>query len=105
MTLLAIGPVAFLFAISVITVGAVIAKEVFAEATAPRGHKRRPEEGKIVSAKWVNGSEWIVKVYYSKLGYEAQVLYAGEYQDRKTGFPTQAAAEAWGFQYARDRGA
>lgn len=103
--MLALGPLVALFLVTTATLGAVVVKEALDRATAPKGAKVRPKEGEIVSGQFVGGSEWVVKVYYSKNGYEVQVLYAGEFQVRKTGFGSQKEAETWGINYAKQRGA
>lgn len=102
--LLAIAPLVGLFLITSVGFGALLLKNKIAKKAAKNEYETF-KEGEVVSGIFVNGSDWVVKVYYSKFGYEVQVYYAGEFLTQKTGFATHDQAQAWGVDYAKGRGA
>lgn len=102
--LLAIAPLVGLFLITSVGLGALLLKSRIAKRVAKNEYEAF-EEGEVVSGIFVNGSDWVVKVFYSKFGYEVQVLYAGEFRMQKTGFQTHDQAQAWGVDYAKSHGA
>lgn len=101
--LLAIAPLAVFFVLATASFGALLLGDTIRRRA--RGGENI-EEGELISSTFVgDGYDWAVKVYFSRFGYEAQVLYQGEFQERQTGFPSPEAAETWGARYARERGA
>lgn len=103
--LLAVAPLIGLFLLTGFGFGALLLKQKMEKKNAPKGMTTTPDEGQVVSSEFVKGGNWVVKVYYSKYGYETQIYSSGEYQTRKTGFSTQEQAHAWGIEYALNHGA
>lgn len=105
--LLAIAPLGVLFVLAAGTFGAMMFTEYLDRrvASKTKGKAKGAEEGDIVSSQFVDGSDWVVKVYKTHGQFEVQVIYLGEFQTRKTGFGTPELAEGWGVSYAKQHGA